>query len=387
MKLSPDQAAALDNINHWLKHSDKQLFTLDGPAGTGKTTLANYIRQQSDKPVIFAAYTGKAASVLREKGIPDAQTIHSLIYSYQHKSDHRLLGMKQDLETETDPKKLHQLKMDIQAEIRRLNDPAFAQKEGLSLASSLVVIDEYSMLDEGLLNDLLNVCGKVLALGDSFQLPPVYGKTAIVEADYQLTEVHRQALDSPILRAATEVRINRHISLCDWGDFKYIPKYQAQPEDYIQADQMIVARNKTRTAFNTRFRKLKGFNSVLPMTGEKIMCLKNMHESKIFNGQIGLTQQDSTDIDDHTCIVNYEGKNFQTFRGGFFDQFPEPKYQGLCRFDYAYAITCHKSQGSEFDNVLVYKEPPARGTDPARWLYTAITRAKKKLTLVEANDD
>ena len=80
MELSPQQDEALKAVARWLKAGKPQIFRLFGYAGTGKTTLARYFAEHVDGQVQFAAFTGKAAQVLRSKGAVNARTIHSLIY-------------------------------------------------------------------------------------------------------------------------------------------------------------------------------------------------------------------------------------------------------------------------------------------------------------------
>lgn len=80
MQWSPDQDRALREIDAWLKRGDAPRFSLGGYAGTGKTTLAKHIAANHGGEVRFAAFTGKAASVLRAKGCAGATTIHKLIY-------------------------------------------------------------------------------------------------------------------------------------------------------------------------------------------------------------------------------------------------------------------------------------------------------------------
>ncbi len=80
LEWSPQQDDALMAIERWRRSQDEQVFRVFGFAGTGKTTLARHVAEGCDGPVLFAAYTGKAAHVMRTKGCHDASTIHSLIY-------------------------------------------------------------------------------------------------------------------------------------------------------------------------------------------------------------------------------------------------------------------------------------------------------------------
>src|SRR3990172_9520099 len=123
MQWSPQQDAALAAVARWLKAGDQQVFRLFGYAGTGKTTLARHIAEDANGDVAFAAFTGKAAHVMRAKGCADAGTIHSLIYRARGEDE---------------------------------NGPTFVLNEDSSAGkSALVIIDECSMVDEEIGRDLL----------------------------------------------------------------------------------------------------------------------------------------------------------------------------------------------------------------------------------------
>ncbi|MBK9080549.1 MAG: AAA family ATPase, partial [Rhizobiales bacterium] len=176
MKWSPQQEDALARVGAWLAAGEPQVFRLFGYAGTGKTTLARHVADQADGEALFAAFTGKAALVMRSKGCRNAQTIHSLIYR------------PADTESET---------------------PTFTlNHESAAARAELIVIDECSMVDEELGRDLLSFGKPVLVLGDPGQLPPVKGGGFFTDAepDAMLTEVHRQASDDPIIRLSMIAR-------------------------------------------------------------------------------------------------------------------------------------------------------------------------------------
>src|SRR5688500_11043036 len=186
MNLSPQQDAALLAVSRWMKSCRPPVFRLFGYAGTGKTTLARKIAENVEGDVLFAAFTGKAAQVMRNKGCPGARTIHSLIY--------RPRGEKPEKET---------------GELQ----PAFALNRTSEVRKAkLVVIDECSMVDQKLGLDLLSFGTPILVLGDPGQLPPVKngegGGGFFTERapDVMLTEVHRQAMDNPIIALAGKVR-------------------------------------------------------------------------------------------------------------------------------------------------------------------------------------
>lgn len=355
--LSPQQSEAFDRIMRWYADdapASKRTFALAGYAGTGKTTLAKRIAEEvGASRVVFAAYTGKAATVLQSKGCAGAQTIHSLIYE--------LDGFEDDGYS-----------------------PTFAPKTK-PVGADLVIVDEYSMLGKELLADLMRVMpGKVLFLGDPFQLPPVQGVSTI-KPDFGLTEVHRQALDSNILRIATDVRRGKGIPKCDFEDFKYSPRNAYKKADFLEADQVIVGKNMTRVRFNHWYRDQVGRKNLLPMNGDKLICLRNNRNKRLFNGLIDFARADAAPSLGDTVMVNFGGKTYLAWKGDFMDVgSDQPGQQFIDRFDFGYAITCHKSQGSEFDTVMVIREPVGQDKiERARWTYTAITQAAKCVKLID----
>ncbi|MDB5543349.1 MAG: hypothetical protein JWO64_498, partial [Hyphomicrobiales bacterium] len=217
---SPQQDRALVEIAAWLKKGRPQIFRLFGYAGTGKTTLARHIAEAIDGDVVFAAYTGKAALVLRSKGCADARTIHSLIYR------------PQDSESEV---------------------PSFVLNEqSPANTASLIIIDECSMVDEDLGRDLLSFGRPILVLGDPAQLPPVKGGGFFTEAepDFMLTEVHRQAADNPIVRMSMIVREGGRLDRGTYGESSVIGRDEIEAATVTRADQVLVGLNRTRRLYN-----------------------------------------------------------------------------------------------------------------------------------------
>jgi len=390
-QLSPQQIEAFDGVMAWHKTKEKR-FVLAGYAGAGKTTLAKQIADEiGHNGTIFCAYTGKAANVLREKECMNAGTIHSYLYSL---TDHDREAMKILNE------EMHRmLKMGDTATANRISEQVAEMranyrkpKYDLNMQSKLadaklVIVDEYSMLSEELIKHIELVAKKVLYIGDPFQLPPVKGECSL-QPDYFITEIHRQALDSPIIRYSKMVREGETISFCSEGEFEYGPQQNFGAEIYSDADQVIVGMNKTRMEWNKRFRDLAGHEG-LPRAGEKMICLKNSPVNGLFNGMIGYAASDARpkrsehyilDFDDNAGLNVYAGDINGT--GDKYDGY-NPYHRTLDRFDFGYAITAHKSQGSEFDKVVIYNQPIGRGVEAQRWLYTSLTRAKKKCILVQ----
>jgi exodeoxyribonuclease-5 len=362
---SPQQDAALKAVDKWFyqESKKKQIFRVFGYAGTGKTTLAMHFAQNIDGLVLFAAFTGKAALVMRKKGCEAARTIHSMIYI-------------------ADPDKRT-------GEITwRLNH------ESPLKDAALLIIDECSMVDEELARDLLSFKKPILVLGDPAQLPPVAGAGYFTEAkpDVMLTEIHRQAADNPIVYLATQVRNGVIPDYGTYGESRILTKISSA--DALDADQILVGRNITRDDMNKKMRRLLKINEEYPIVNDKLICLRNDRDRAIFNGGLFKVEQVLTgkfktnflnmrvapeDGDDLLPVMVKVHKSF------FSDDVPKPDWKmlkGSQEFDFGYAITCHKSQGSQWNNILIYDESWCFRDTWERWLYTAITRASEKITLV-----
>src|ERR1700692_1960417 len=249
-QFSPIQDDALKAVAGWLKakpgsNGTPQIFRLFGYAGTGKTTLANHIAEAVDGEVKFAAFTGKAASVMRGKGCRGASTIHSLIYRARESGE----------------------------EVPNFDlwDEAPASK------AELIIIDECSMVDAELGRDLLSFGVPLLVLGDPAQLPPIQGGGFFTEAepDVMLTEVHRQAQDNPIVRLSMDIRAGDYLEPGRYGESEVVLKADLAPQRVLEADQVLVGRNATRRAYNGRLRERRGFTDPLPQADDKLVCLRN----------------------------------------------------------------------------------------------------------------
>ncbi len=184
------------------------------------------------------------------------------------------------------------------------------------------------------------------------------------------------------------MREGRALEFCTHEDFVYQPKKHFTAEDFESAEQIIVGYNKTRIAWNDRFREKLGFGGMdLPQRGDKLICTKNNHLKGLFNGMIGEATADARKVSFEELRLDFDGhRDLEVWDGTFKKRTEQPKGKNkmLDRFDYAYAITCHKSQGSEFDDVLIYNEPIGKeAIERRRWQYTAITRGRKKVSLVQ----
>ncbi|MGE0846638.1 MAG: ATP-dependent RecD-like DNA helicase [Flavobacteriaceae bacterium] len=368
MEFSPQQDRALKEIARWLKAGDRQLFRLFGYAGTGKTMLARHIAEGVDGEVLFAAFTGKAAQVLRARGAHNARTIHSLIYRPRGEGEE-----------------------DEEGKVT----PLFSLNRQSPLAKAdLVIIDECSMVDEALGRDLLSFGTPVLVLGDPGQLPPVSGGGFFTEhePDVMLTEIHRQARDNPIIDMASIVREGGQLEHGRYGDSRVIPRADVSSDLVMAADQVLVGTNRTRRRYNQRLRELNGFSGRLPQAGDKLVCLRNNSEKGLLNGGLwrvssaGKGRGQRVDLlvtpDEegpyatpqkiklHRAVFEGEGDVPWAIRRAYDD------------FDFGYALTVHKAQGSQWPEVVLFDESFAFKETRAQWLYTAITRASERLTVV-----
>lgn len=413
MKFSPQQDAALKAVDRWYRHGDKQVFRLFGYAGTGKTTLAKYLAEQIGDKVLFAAYTGKAAHVLQTKGCHNASTIHSLIYRSRDKSKARLEELKielsellislQDMDEEyiKNHPRVIALERDIAEEAKNANQPMFVlNTESEVRNASLVIIDECSMVDQKMGEDLLSFNTPILVLGDPAQLPPIGSAgffTENVTPDIMLDEIHRQAQESPILRMATDVRLGKALSYGDWGDGCRVLKTGTKlpQEEILSFDQILVGRNKTRRASNKKIRMFLDFDSEYPVVGDRLVCLRNNTDLGLLNGAIfNVTSVDGVmDGKIHMTVRSQDNPtsgdvSVAALEHHFLGRSEELNTQYWLRsegqeFDFGYALTVHKSQGSQWDSVCVFDESWGPKKDRQRWLYTAITRAAERVTIVD----
>lgn len=367
MKWTPEQDAALLAVDKWLKAGDRQVFRLFGYAGAGKTTLARHLAETAGGEVAFAAFTGKAAHVMRQKGCAGASTIHALIYRPARDDD----GGGEEGEL------LFTLRRDAPA-----------------AKADLIVIDECSMVDEDLGRDLLSFRKPVLVLGDPAQLPPVKGGGYFTETepDFMLSEIHRQAADNPIIRYSMDIREGRETEAPEGGPLEFLSRAAITPERILAADQVLVGTNRTRKRFNDRIRELKGHKSPTPEAMEKLVCLRNNRQKGLLNGGIwkvlltkaaksGRTRLLVSAEDEPTGKPVHISVPERFFTEGP-DAVPFPERRGADEFDFGYALTTHKAQGSQWNDVVLFDESYAFREHRARWLYTAVTRAAERLTVV-----
>lgn len=413
------QASALEIIGKRLdaREPESRLF---GYAGTGKTTIAKSIAE-GIKDVMFAAYTGKAASVLSRKGCP-ASTIHSLIYLPLGDRAAQLEELQEKLDSMEDQDSDLALEISDRIEAIKpyIGKPGFQLNTESDLRkASLLIVDEVSMVNEAMADDLLSFDVPIIALGDPAQLPPVGGNGYFTKggesaADAMLTKVERFALDSPIYRLADWIRKNQTRPRPGGPVVTKISQTKAM--DY---DQILVGTNRTRREKNAKMRRLRGFdNGEILNPGEKIIVLENNRDHTVLNGQqywVVATKESTSktpglmDVylqcdcfppagtagqDDpwavQCAVCGWVPRYVPMWIHGFLGEsgeeklklMPFHKKRGAVCATFGYAITVHKAQGSEWSKVLIFDESSVFRKDAWRWLYTAVTRAQDKVTIV-----
>ncbi len=355
IEFSEDQQEAIDAILEWREASNSNgasYMTLGGYAGCGKTTVVAHLVERwhtVSHRVAVAALAGKAAHVLRSKGVP-AQTIHSLIYERYTGDDGKV---------------------------------KFRKRESIDPYGT-VIIDEASMVNEEIFSDLMSFNKPILFVGDHGQLEPIGPNPRLMDApDVRLEKIHRQAANNPIIRLATAFREGR--SVPNWRD----PQGRLEivnggfMERLSPNVQAICGYNKTRHAANAKIRAMLKFDGERICRGERLIVLKNNREFDVFNGQ-QLTVTKLYDVRTESAELQCETDDGRrVVLPILLDQLGRDLdkhthfYNQWIYADYGYCLTTHKSQGSEWKEVLVKDE--AFGKEINRWRYTAATRASEKI--------
>jgi len=392
IQLDKQQQKMHDTMIDWYNSFDRPSYIVcSGYAGTGKTTILGEVLKsfgEQGTRVSCATFTGKASHVLIGKihGSPYdyCGTIHGLIYKPKiDPVSGQLLGFWKNNRDEID--------------------------------TDLIIIDECSMIDETLFDDLLHFGIPIIFIGDNAQLPPVSEKRFDIFEDVacQLTEIHRQAEDSMIIQLSMMVRNNETIhqgsgddcSRIDWYDDNKSAREAIYGHDPNSDEIILCGMNKTRIRLNNIVRKNNDIRDRHPRIGEKLVCLQNNHHLGVMNGQLGYIEA-IRPFKDYAVEMDMTFNQNQTthcvFQRGFNvikqDEYwkmsrsmkckgdlEQSKHEKLDNFDFGYALSVHKSQGSQWDSVILINERNSYQSDSdyRKWLYTGITRAERKLTIID----
>jgi exodeoxyribonuclease-5 len=388
-ELSAEQERARTKFLSWYRspHKARQWFFLTGSAGVGKSYTCKAMIDGLPGKIILAGPTGKSAVVLQRATGRPAQTIHSLIYRPQGTGGDRVKIEKMQAELNTleiGSIKAKQLDVELKKLLSGVK-PLFSLNLDSQLRdAALLVVDEASMLSEETCNDLLSFNVPMLIMGDPYQLAPVMSKPffKVEQADVCLTEIHRQAKDSPIIHLATLARQGKKLPVGIYGDSKVTR--DVSTEEAMAHDQIIVGKNETRHATNRKVRELLGRDGPMPEPGDKLMCVHNDAKAGLMNGgKFICTSFDS--ISDTKCILGIDGDvvgRVTAHKDYFLEKEPDPwqKSKANC-FTHAWVCTAHKMQGDQEKACFVLDQSRIFRGQSANWLYTAITRSSERVTV------
>ena len=401
MELTQKQEKGLKIAIDRYKHGEKYTC-IAGYAGTGKSTLIKFIiaaMNLEEHQVRYVAYTGKAANVLKNKGCPGAMTAHKLLYRAT-----LMPNGKYRFRPRT--------RWDMDQEIK------------------VVVVDEISMLPKDMWDLMCSHNFYILACGDPEQLPPVPGDSkedpnnhVLDNPHIFLDEIMRQAQESEIIRLSMHIREGKPLITFPAKNEQVmiINKKDLTTSMLDWADQILCATNNTRNLINKQMREVYGFNPNELEKGDKIINLHNewdilsSNENPLTNGFIGEVKDFSTDVWNYshtkervnvsvpiitaTFSGDEENEEFsmisldrdELFKGtpslsGREEYYIKKRLEQPVplHFNFGYAITVWKAQGSEWNKVLLFQETgwPRTFEDRRKFMYTGITRAVDKLVIV-----
>ncbi len=350
MNLTQEQKNVITGILDGFK-SGMPVIKFGGLAGVGKTTVIKHLHHFLQDWSI-CAFTGKAANVLRRKGLSEASTIHSLIYEPLKNPDGSLI-------------------------VDKYGNPIFVLAE--SLACGGIIVDEASMVSKEIYTDLLSFGLPVLFVGDHGQLEPIGSDFNIMKKpDFVLEKIHRNA--GEIAHFAQHIRNGFAARSFNGGKHvRFVTPSQAKGL-YSKVDQIVCAYNKSRVEINiaTRVQLWGEDYTPLPLVGDKIMCLRNHKQAGLFNGMQGIVKKIYPKPKNKMIFVSdeiehevlYDPSQFNKEKYDFSGDRSDPH-----PFDYCNGSTCHKLQGDEFDHGLVIEQKCSKW-DHNRWSYTAASRFK-----------
>ncbi len=385
LELSPTQKKIVESILDWYKGKKSRYLTLGGYAGTGKTTLLGYLGSRLHKEyrnisIAYCSFTGKASLVLKKK-LEESKsltpfdyigTIHRLIYKPILDEDDNIIGWE---------------KIPVD-----------------SFEYDLIVVDEASMVSEDIWNDLLSFEKPILAVGDHGQLPPVEGKFNLMASPMlRLEEIYRQEKGNPIIMVSELARKYGDIPVMEFSST--VRKFSKEDENlqeflseklsgYDENMMVLVGYNHTRVKLNNGIRQFLEFDSPNPQIEDRVICLRNNAELGIFNGMLGTVQsierKNLADMVEYYDVdIQFDGQD-DLFHGNMSaEQFGKRETlkdvgREMNLFDFGYALTVHKAQGSQAEKVILFEERFPKMDDDMwrRWLYTGVTRAVSELYIV-----
>jgi exodeoxyribonuclease-5 len=386
VKLDPIQARAvraLQDVHDGLRPST----FIKGPAGTGKSAVIAEFIASASSDTITAAPTHKACEVLRSRGVDNVRTIHSLMYKMQDEIE--LIPV---IDPETGEEKLDDDGNVVTEEVI-VGQRWLPRQEPID---NMVIFEEASMIGASMMSDIERVTKRRAFVGDHFQLPPVRDIDVFhaMGADVELRTVYR-IKDSGPLALATALREGRPAQPHLFG-IPVLERRSSVLERVVDVDgQLICWKNATRRSLNRMIRNIRGCRSWVPESGDRIIFYETDTDMGVYNGLGGVVKETLSADDWHVKLkILTDAKEYrivicpsEPFMGREFKRSGRRSDSDPIHVEYAYAMTCHKMQGSEHPDVFVVddtKEMHARlGRDTTlRWLYTAVTRTSKNLSIM-----
>lgn len=438
--LSEHQGDAVRAVVGRLKGAYPEKLTyIGGFAGTGKSTILPHILTDvgfEPNYIAFCAPTGKAAKIMRKKlaaqkfANTTATTIHSAIYRakpapvsqleselYAIQSERQQMiekggGTAQDIE------KMTRAIRTLEADLENLYSEDKINFQ-LNIDSPIkdaqcIVVDEASMVGEQMTQHLMSFGVPILAMGDPGQLPPVGDKPGLTKGqpDFFLTEIHRQAADNPIIQLATLARQGKDLPIGEYKNGEGVvcatvmdrQDYDPEPAIAMGTDgpQVLVGTNRTRFRITRMYRE--GLPAGGPTEGEPLIVRKNSKEHPaLVNGTLATclterVQLEPGKVSTMMSFMDEDGANYidkAVFQGLFEEHYSAKKNgysadsrsaykakQRLIHLDYAWALTVHNAQGSQFDHVVLVDESSCFREDADKHLYTGVTRAAETIKIL-----
>lgn len=384
--LTDEQECLINELVKFYKKDERQYFAYSGAAGTGKTTVIKEMIKSLGlmmNEVACLAFVGKAVMVLALNKL-NSSTIHSFIYKpvlvpvYEN-------GKPVYNKDGTQKRKL-QFSLKDKSEINK--------------NIKMIFVDEYSMVSDDIIRDILSFGLPVVFAGDMNQLPPVFGYSTILKKpDFVLTKIMRQAEGNQIIYLSQRILNDLPLRIGEYGNSRVLKSIKAERNLLDDYDVILTCKNKTREKFNNYIRhNILNISGNDPIIGDKVICRQNdwnrcIDNFYLVNGMSGIL----TDID-------YTKKSKKKLKVDFKPDFLDEEFQGLKldyqyikaspeerkdwgltnlnKFEYAYSINVHISQGSQYSKILFIDEPFMSKEMEKKLRYTAITRAVDSIDII-----
>lgn len=372
IELNAGQKFIVEEAIKWYrdKHAD-QVFQYDGPPGSGKSVVLNEIVHRLGldpvREIAAMSFIGSASLVMRMKGLINAKTAHSWIYDVQEVPLRDKYGTV-----------IYDEELGVPIRMAK-----FVPVEYLPKHIKLIVIDEGYSMPLKLRPDIEKFGIKILVCGDQNQLPPVNDLPAFLSTGkiYHLTECMRQLGRDDINFICG--RVNLGLPLLDgyYGNSLVIEREDLTDNILMWADAIICGTNKTRDYYNDRIRAILGHRRDIPEFGEKVVCRNNNwlvevhgdtgYKINLTNGLIGrvVNNPDVSTLSSGMFSMDFRpdlaNVVFKDLRCNYKHMIANAqarntiknnKYELGAKFEYAYAITAHIAQGSQFHKVVYIEE-------------------------------